>query len=72
MIYQKLAWLNDLPEAEAIEVFVECSGSPEWSRAMTDARPFPMLEQLYSRAELLWSGDGFHEIEKKLNALLER
>ena len=71
-IYNKLAWLNELPREEAVYVFTECSGSPQWAEAMADARPFPTLEQLFTRAEELAYGLDISQIEKKLEAVLER
>lgn len=53
-IYQNLAWLNDLPPAEAEAVFLDCCGSSEWARRMAAARPFPMLEALYGTAATIW------------------
>ncbi|HMM80467.1 MAG TPA: 2-oxo-4-hydroxy-4-carboxy-5-ureidoimidazoline decarboxylase [Pyrinomonadaceae bacterium] len=71
-IYNKLAWLNELPREEAVYVFSECSDSPQWAEAMADARPFPMLEHLFARAEDLAIGLDISQIEKKLEAVLER
>ncbi|KXJ98733.1 MAG: hypothetical protein UZ17_ACD001002606 [Acidobacteria bacterium OLB17] len=71
-IYNKLAWLNELPLDEAVYVFMECSGSQAFAEAMADARPFPMLEQLFSLAEELSDGCDRETIEKKLSAVLER
>jgi len=71
-IYNKLAWLNELPREEAIYVFTECSGSEAWAEAMADARPFPMLEHLFTLAEEIANGSDFSHIEKKLEAVLER
>lgn len=72
LIYKKLAWLNELPEDEAVYVFTECSGSDDWARSMAAARPFPMLEQLYTYARDLWPLDDFGRVESGLNTLLER
>lgn len=71
-IYNKLAWLNELPRDEAIYVFTECSGSRAWAEAMADARPFPMLEQLFTRAEEMTHDEDFSQIAKRLEAVLER
>ena len=71
-IYEKLAWLNELPHEEAVYVFKEASGSAEWSEAMASSRPFVMLEPLYARAESLWRQEDFARVEAGLNALLER
>lgn len=72
LIYKKLAWLNELPEDEAVYVFIECSGSDDWARSMAAARPFPMLDQLYGVARDLWPFEDFGRVETGLNALLER
>lgn len=71
-IYKKLAWLNELPEDEAIYVFRECSGNDVWSRVMAMSRPFPMLEQLYETAEKFWRKEDFEAVQQRLNSLLER
>lgn len=71
-IYNKLAWLNELPRDEAVYVFTECSGSRPWAETMADARPFPMLEHLFTRAEEISDGMDLSHIEKKLEAVLER
>ena len=54
-IYKNLAWLNDLPAEEAESVFRDCCGSHSWAKAMAAARPFPMIEALFSKAESIWS-----------------
>lgn len=71
-IYNKLAWLNELPREEAVYVFTECSGSPQWAETMADARPFPMLEHLFSQAEEFFGSQGFSIVEKRLVSVLER
>lgn len=53
-IYENLAWLNELPENEAVSVFLDCCGSTEWARRMETERPFAMLENLYKGAEDIW------------------
>ena len=54
-IYKKLAWLNELPADEAEYVFRDCCGSVEWARQMAESRPFAMLENLFRRADEVWS-----------------
>ena len=49
-----LAWLNELPTEEVEAVFRDCCGSRAWAKAMTEARPFPMLEKLYEKADSIW------------------
>ncbi|HVF47351.1 MAG TPA: 2-oxo-4-hydroxy-4-carboxy-5-ureidoimidazoline decarboxylase [Pyrinomonadaceae bacterium] len=53
-IYKNLAWLNDLPEAQAESAFRDCCGSVRWARRMALARPFRVLDDLYETAEKLW------------------
>lgn len=53
-IYKNLAWLNDLPQDEAEATFLDCCGSQEWARRMAAARPFAMLEDLFSAASEIW------------------
>ncbi len=52
--YKKLAWLNELSTAKAEAAFLDCCGSREWAKAMTTARPFPMLDNLFTTAENVW------------------
>lgn len=53
-IYKNLAWLNELPSAEAESVFLDCCGSTSWAARMAESRPFAMLEDLYAAAENIW------------------
>jgi OHCU decarboxylase len=53
-IYKNLAWLNELPADEAESAFLDCCGSTAWAQAMTDARPFAMLEDLFETATNKW------------------
>lgn len=53
-IYKNLAWLNDLPRAEAESVFMSCCGSTVWAGKMTAARPFSLLGDLFDSADKLW------------------
>ncbi len=53
-IYKNLAWLNELPAREAESVFLDCCGSVEWARRMAASRPFPMLENLFTRSDDIW------------------
>ncbi len=54
-IYKKLAWLNELPADEAEYVFRDCCGSQTWARLMSESRPFAMLDNLFMRANEIWS-----------------
>lgn len=53
-IYKKLKWLNELAEPDALAVFLACSGSAVWARLMTSARPFALVENLFSSAAAIW------------------
>ena len=53
-IYKNLAWLNELPHAEAESVFRDCCGSTVWASRMAECRPFVMLENLYAAADDIW------------------
>ncbi len=53
-IYKNLAWLNELPSAEAASAFRDCCGSTVWAERMSASRPFAMLENLYTAAEDIW------------------
>jgi len=53
-IYKNLAWLNELPAAEAEQTFLDCCGSKAWASRMAEARPFKMLDDLFTAAEALW------------------
>ncbi len=53
-IYENLAWLNELPADEAESLFLDCCGSAAWAARMTAGRPFPMLENLFTRADEIW------------------
>jgi len=53
-VYKSLAWLNELPEAEARKVLLDCCGSPEWADRMIKERPFRMLEGLFLAADAIW------------------
>lgn len=52
--YSKLTKLNEMSTSEAHTVFLACSGSDTWAAAMTAARPFVMIESLFSIAEKTW------------------
>lgn len=53
-IYKNLSALNDLAANEAEAAFLDCCGSTAWARRMTAARPFKMLEDLFTAAENIW------------------
>lgn len=53
-IYKNLDELNELPAKDADAAFLDCCGSTEWAHAMTAARPFSMLDELFETAEKKW------------------
>ena len=53
-VYKNLAWLNDLSLKKAEAAFLDCCGSSEWARRMAAGRPYPMLENLFRTAEIVW------------------
>ena len=53
-VYKNLTWLDKLSEDEAEVVFLDCCGSHAWARAMIAARPFRLLEDLFTAAETIW------------------
>jgi hypothetical protein len=77
-IYQKVAWLKELPANEAERVFRECSRSRVWARRMTVQRPYRMLESLFGHAKDAWAAapvtdtEDWAHIEARLSRLLER
>ncbi len=50
--------INGWAEAVAFESFLRCCGSPRWSAAMAQARPFASESALRQTAESLWWGLG--------------
>lgn len=54
-IYKNLAWLNELPTADAEAAFLDCCGSQEWARQMGRSIPFVMIEDLFATADKTWS-----------------
>lgn len=55
-VYKKLTEINEMSRARAESMFLDCSGSGAWAHAMTLARPYRMLEQLFEMADNLWAG----------------
>lgn len=53
-VYRNLDRLNRLSRDEAVQMFLQCSGSLAWAERMSSARPFPMLEQLFMAARRIW------------------
>lgn len=54
----KLADLNALPYADAVEAFLSVCASPGWAAAMAAARPFASVAGLRGRARVVWAGAG--------------
>ncbi len=44
-----------MPSHDAEALFLACCGSKVWVTAMTLARPFPLIESLFLKANSLWS-----------------
>lgn len=53
-IHKNLASMNLQPNAEAMAAFLDCCGSSEWAFRMVAARPFPMVKDLFEKAEKIW------------------
>ena len=53
-VYKNLAALNDLSAEKAKAAFLDCCGSTRWAERMAAALPFPMLEDLFVKAESIW------------------
>lgn len=53
-VYKNLASLNEAPDREAEQAFLDCCGSTEWARLMTERRPYPMLNDLFQAARSTW------------------
>lgn len=53
-VYKNLASFNELSERDAESGLLDCCGSSAWASAMTEARPFRMLEDLFQTAEKKW------------------
>ena len=46
--------LNSLPSNEAESELLKCCGSKTWARQVSEARPFPGLDQLIESADRIW------------------
>ncbi|HLM03004.1 MAG TPA: 2-oxo-4-hydroxy-4-carboxy-5-ureidoimidazoline decarboxylase, partial [Pyrinomonadaceae bacterium] len=54
MSEKALERLNQASRESAEARFLDCCGSREWARAMTDARPFADVERLIEEAGRIW------------------
>ncbi|MBY0358680.1 MAG: 2-oxo-4-hydroxy-4-carboxy-5-ureidoimidazoline decarboxylase [Candidatus Obscuribacterales bacterium] len=48
--------INDLNQPEAHSALFNCCGSASWVEAMLAARPFTDTDELFQKAEIIWSG----------------
>jgi OHCU decarboxylase len=51
---EKLDWLNNASPEDAKSKFLDCCGSQNWAREMTEARPFADVAELTRQAEKIW------------------
>ena len=54
--------LNNLPEAEAIEVLTRCCGSHRWVNKLVHRRPFRDPADLFAAADEIWEHMGREDI----------
>ncbi|MBK24891.1 MAG: OHCU decarboxylase [Halobacteriovorax sp.] len=47
---------NSIPESELLEVLNTCCTSGAWQKKVVAARPYPSIDELYSRQEEIWKG----------------
>ena len=61
---QSISRINELSAAQATAEFLQCCGSSEWAKQMSDARPFANPDELFSKADEIWrnlAGDDWLE-----------
>jgi OHCU decarboxylase len=51
---QSLDEFNQLPADDAQAELLKCCGSPRWTRAMSESRPFANQEELFAKADQIW------------------
>jgi OHCU decarboxylase len=54
-ISQSVQWLNELNPSDAKSEFLKCCGSTRWASAMTEARPFDAIDNVFVRADESWT-----------------
>ena len=50
-----LAWLNALPDGDAVEVLLGCCAAPGWARAVAGGRPYASAGDLLAAADAAWA-----------------
>jgi 2-oxo-4-hydroxy-4-carboxy-5-ureidoimidazoline decarboxylase len=58
-----LAWLNGLPEDEAVAALLGCCAAPGWARQVASGRPYPGVDDLVAAAGLAWGRRGPGELD---------
>jgi len=53
-ITNRIQWLNSLSTADAEAEFLKCCGCRNWTRGLTNARPFADSDALFRAADNLW------------------
>ena len=54
-IMPDLAWLNALPDGDAVEVLLGCCAAPGWARRVAAGRPYGSLPDLLAGADAAWA-----------------
>jgi 2-oxo-4-hydroxy-4-carboxy-5-ureidoimidazoline decarboxylase len=58
-----LAWLNALPEEEAVGVLLGCCGAAGWARRVAAGRPYPTPDALVEAGNTAWDQRGPGELD---------
>jgi len=53
-MHERLEWLNSLTADEAAKELLQCCGSKRWAAEVANARPYPSLETLLTKARDTW------------------
>ncbi|MFF3222015.1 2-oxo-4-hydroxy-4-carboxy-5-ureidoimidazoline decarboxylase [Nocardia suismassiliense] len=61
-----LAGFHALPANVATEALLTCCSSPEWARALVEARPYPSVDALLDTADAVLAGLPESEIDQAL------
>ena len=51
---QSISRINELSEAQAKAEFLQCCGSSQWAKQMSEARPFSDANELSEEADKIW------------------
>ena len=54
-IMPDLAWLNALPDGEAVETLLGCCAAPGWARRVAAGRPYATVDDLLAAADAAWA-----------------